>query len=140
MARGAGQVAQRAFVTVLLALAAAYGVSVTVTRESPDAALLRAYRRLLLRVHPDKGGTGDDQRTLQGARETWEKARHNAAGRPKAKSAPKRAARARPTAPSHDNHPGVPSNDLALPGAKKKGFRIRALGVLLTYHKVRDLA
>ena len=31
MARGAGQVAKRAFVTVLLALAAAYGVSATVT-------------------------------------------------------------------------------------------------------------
>ena len=65
---GAGAVAKRAFVTVLLALAAAYGVPVAVTRESPDAALLRAYRRLLLRVQPDRGGTGDDQRKLQGAR------------------------------------------------------------------------
>ena len=78
--RGAGAVAKRAFVTVLLALAAAYGVSVAVTRDSPDAALLRTYRRLLLRVHPDKGGTEEEQKKLQGAKETWERTRHNAAG------------------------------------------------------------
>ena len=73
--RGAGAVAKRPLspggvVTVLLALAAAYGVSVAVTRDSPDAALLRTYRRLLLRVHPDKGGTEEEQKKLQGAKET----------------------------------------------------------------------
>ena len=36
MAAGAQQAARRAFVTVLLALAAAYGVAVAANRDSPD--------------------------------------------------------------------------------------------------------
>ena len=58
----AAQKATRAFVKVLTALGRSYGVSVTVTRDSTDACLLRAYRRLLLKVHPDKGGTVQDER------------------------------------------------------------------------------
>ena len=44
MPAGAHQAARRAFVTVLLALAAAYGVAVAIDRDSPDASLLTAFQ------------------------------------------------------------------------------------------------
>ena len=50
------QLAKRAFVKVLLALAAQYSVSLQLTRDSPDAHLLPAFRRVVKKVHPDKGG------------------------------------------------------------------------------------
>ena len=52
-------VAKRALVKVLLSLATAYRVVTTVTRESADHAIVAAYKRLLLKVHPDKGGSAD---------------------------------------------------------------------------------
>ena len=59
------QSAKRAFVRVLTALGRSYGVPVAVTQDSTDACLLRAYRRLLLKVHPDKGGRKADAQRLQ---------------------------------------------------------------------------
>ena len=54
---GALQRAKRAFVGVLRSLATAYDVTVDITRDSADAAITRAYKRELPKVHPDKGGT-----------------------------------------------------------------------------------
>ena len=51
--------AKRAFVKVLLALAAAYRVTVRVTRDSADSAILTAYKKVALKAHPDKGGRTD---------------------------------------------------------------------------------
>ena len=48
------QLAQRAFVKVLLAIAAAYIVIMQVNRDSEDKKLLKAFRRVALKVHPDK--------------------------------------------------------------------------------------
>ena len=52
------QLAKCALVTVLLALAAVYGVLCTLDRESDDTAVKSAYKRIILRVHPDKGDQG----------------------------------------------------------------------------------
>ena len=78
--------AARAFASVLLALARAYGLQVGANRESKPEDLLRAYRRLLLKTHPDKGGKKADLQKLQAAKEKWDKARkaNAAAGRPRA--------------------------------------------------------
>ena len=59
---------KRVFVTLLFTLAVAYGVTLAVTRDSPDSAVQRAYRKLLLKVHPDKGGTAADAQKLQAER------------------------------------------------------------------------
>ena len=48
---------KRALVTVLLSLASAYGVTTDFNRDSEDAAILVAYRRVAKKVRPDKGGT-----------------------------------------------------------------------------------
>ncbi len=50
-----GQLAKRALVRVLLALAAVYGLVVNVSRDSADDAVKAAYRRVVRRTHPDKG-------------------------------------------------------------------------------------
>ena len=51
-------VAKRALVKVLVALAAVYSVVLeSFSRDSPDKDVLKVFRRVLLRVHPDKGGS-----------------------------------------------------------------------------------
>ena len=132
MPAGEPQKAKRALVAVLLALAAAYGVALAATRDSPDGELVRAYRRLLLRVHPDKGGTVADQQRLQAAKEAWDAVRSRPPG-PQAKA---KARAARPKAAAQRGALG-PAEDEAPP---RRGYRINGLGVLLTYNRVRDVA
>ena len=48
-------VAKRALVSVLLGFACAYRLAFTINRDSSDEDVLKAYRRALLKVHPDKG-------------------------------------------------------------------------------------
>ena len=51
---------------VLLALAAVYNVALVITRESADADVVKAYRNVLLKSLPDKGGKTEDQQSLHG--------------------------------------------------------------------------
>ena len=67
--------ATRAFVKVLLSLARVYELSVQANRHTPAEQLLKAYRRVLLKAHPDKGGKKEHVQELQAAKEKWEKAR-----------------------------------------------------------------
>ena len=65
------QAARRAFATVLLQLARAYSVSLAITRDSTDKQLEGAFKRLAVKVHPDKGGVASDFQQLNNARDTW---------------------------------------------------------------------
>ena len=65
------QAAKRALVTLLLALAAAYNVAISINRDSEDEAVKKAFRRVILKAHPDKGGAASDFRDLNNAREAW---------------------------------------------------------------------
>ena len=56
---------KRALVSVLLSLASAYCIITEINRDSEDDAILGAYRRVAKKVHPDKGGTKRQFRTLQ---------------------------------------------------------------------------
>ena len=76
MVASALQLAARAFVRVLLALASQYSVSLSVNRDSSPVVLLSAYRRLLKKAHPDKGGRKEDVQTLQSLKEEWDRARN----------------------------------------------------------------
>ena len=73
------QLAKRTLVSLLRSLGRAYGVPLTVTRDSADSAVTAAYRRNVLKVHPDKGGRVEDAQRLQGAKEAWDTAKRNAA-------------------------------------------------------------
>ena len=117
-------VATHAFVAVLLSLARAYQLAVDVNRDSSREQLLKAYKKVLLKVHPDKGGRKEDAQKLQTAREKWNAAQKSSApkaGRPRARAA-----------------------DGALVcqtgGKQRKDFRVNASVVLLTYQGFADLA
>ena len=78
MAVGPVQAAKRAFVRVLLALAVVYNVRLLITRDSSDTDVVKAYKKLSLKAHPDKGGKVEDQQALQEAKQAWEKAASDA--------------------------------------------------------------
>ena len=67
--------AKRALVHVLLSLATAYNIVVNVNRDSSNEELLKGYRRVALKAHPDKGGDKKQFQQLQAAKERWEDAR-----------------------------------------------------------------
>ena len=70
MAVSSAQRAQRALVSVLVSLAQAYGIALQVNRESVAAEVLKAYRQVAKRTHPDKGGRKRDfQRHCAGRRQ-----------------------------------------------------------------------
>ena len=79
--------AKRAFIKVLLQLAVTYAVKLSLSRDSPDDAVNAAYRQVSLKVHPDKGGTDDQQTALNAAREAWETAKVAAPGKGKKRKA-----------------------------------------------------
>ena len=74
MVLSAVQIATRAFVKLLLAFAAQYKVAVTISRDSAEKDILAAYRRVVKKAHPDKGGKKEDQQKLQDATVDWESA------------------------------------------------------------------
>ena len=63
--------AKRSFVTVLLSVASTYSVKVKVNRDSKDKDLLGAYRQVVKKAHPDKGGDKAKFQRLQAAKEAW---------------------------------------------------------------------
>jgi len=71
--------AKRAFIRVLLAFAAQYAVGVTVNRDSTDAEIVKAYRRVVRKVHPDKGGRDEDAKKLLAAKEEGDDAKKHTA-------------------------------------------------------------
>ena len=75
MVCSAALLAKRALVTLLHGLAAAYGLNIRCTRDSPDATILRAFRQVALKAHPDRGGDLSHQQQLNDARGAWEAAK-----------------------------------------------------------------
>ena len=120
--------ARRALVRVLLALAAAYGIVLSVTRDATDDAVLAAYKRVVRRAHPDKGGSKADTQKLLGAKEALDRAK---APRGRPRQADK---------PSRGDTVETNSLDQADPEQARKTFRIRSRVVLLTYNGIVDFA
>ena len=80
-------VAKRALVTLLLAMAVTYHVTLSnINRDSPDLTVLAAYRQVIKKAHPDRGGQVADARMLTAAREKWDLANQRN-GRPPKKKA-----------------------------------------------------
>ena len=115
------QAAKRALVTLLVAFARHYQVTLTISRESGDADVVKAFKKVVLKAHPDKGGRAGDASKLNDARDVWETAKKNVH-----------------PPPSNSHNRGPAAHDMNIsppvqPGAQQ-GFRINSLAVLLTYH------
>ena len=82
---------RRALVELILTLAALYRAVVIVNRDSCDSDVNKAVKKLLLKVHPDKGGSENDTKKLNAAKEKWDKAKKSK-GRPSGPQAGQRAA------------------------------------------------
>jgi hypothetical protein len=115
--------AKRAFVSVLLSLASTYGVSTQVNRESEDQDVLRAYRQVLKKAHPDHGGDTEKFQRLQTAKKAWSTQREK---------------------PPKNGAPFASADDLVLctlsADGPSGGARVRGLSVLLTYSGTWSLA
>ena len=70
--------------TLLKQLARKYKLTLDLNRQSSDAQLQAAFRRVVRWAHPDKRGSNEDMQGLNTARDAWEEARQstNTQGRP----------------------------------------------------------
>ncbi len=124
--------AKRALVKLLLQLAAAYHIALSLTRDSPATAVKSAFRKVAVKAHPDKGGGVEHQQALNAARDAWEAAAAEAPGRGKKRKAP-------------DAEQPAPSSEqvVELPVRKEKYltqlFRIQSVAVLLTFQKFVEM-
>ena len=106
--------AKRALVRVLKDLAATYSVALALNRDASDEDVRKAYKKVLLRAHPDKGGAHADvlRRVHDGPRvERAARGARGAAGRGRA-SARLRGGRA--------EGGGAPTRERRPHGAQKK--------------------
>ena len=70
------QLAKRALVTLLLAFARLYVVpGLGISHDSSDPDVEKAFKKIVRKVHPDKGGSVRDTQKLNSARELWDKDR-----------------------------------------------------------------
>ena len=151
MPSGGPTVALGAFARVLKDVARTYHVphGGLATRKVTRASALSVYKTLLRRAHPDKGGDASDFRKLVEAKETWD-ATCSTDQVPKARAAPatlRKPAAARPagfsrpggatSAPRASSTAVVESTPCVCRFCEEDnatGFRVRGLGVLLTYN------
>ena len=84
--------AKRELVKVLKELAAKYSITFafTLTRESSDEDVIKAFRRVSLKVHPDKKGDVQDFQKLNATNDAWQDLLKNAAAPARPASAPER--------------------------------------------------
>lgn len=123
MVASAVQLAKIALVSLLLALAQQYAVQIQLKREDDDSLVEAAFRKVVKRTHPDKGGKLADQQRLQSTRERWRALR---AARPTDRARPKVSSDLLPV-------------QVAEPSGSKPYF-IMSSSVLLTYHNLEASA
>ena len=114
---------KRALVSMLLQLAHAYGLTLSLNRDSSDDVMKTCFKKVMLRVHPDKpGGSEAKAKGLNDAWDKWTNARR-AKGRPPTRSTP---------------FHGGEMCAVPAPARKKKEFRVQAKAVMLTYQGLKD--
>ena len=109
------QAAKRFLVNLLLTFARHYQVQLTISRESDDKDVAKAFKKMILKAHPDKGGRDGDAQKLNTAREAWDDAKKTSKARPQ---------------PAAEPSPDDWTVSIAQP---KQNFRIQSVAVLLTY-------
>ena len=118
-------ITKRALVTLLRSLALAYGMTLSITRDSPDQDIHSAYRKVSRKTHPDRGGTVADQTALNNEHDAWQEA-CRAGGR----GGPRQAAGSARAVPVVTRRNGAQEDE--------RGYRFQSKGILLTYQKFPD--
>ena len=136
------QRSKRAFVQVILSLAAAYGLVTQVNRDSDDEAIKAAYRRVVRRVHPDKGGSVADAQRLQAVKDEWDATRKTSKqrGRPARRDQGQAAASTLEAHALHSPSAGALANISMEQPEQGPGFCFQATGVMFTYQGICDHA
>ena len=62
---------KRVLVSILLELARVYSLDLNLSRDAPDADVKRAFRRVIIKAHPDKGGSEAATKKLNEAWVKW---------------------------------------------------------------------
>ena len=113
--------AKRALGKRLRELAARYDVALTLTRDSSNKDVEKAFRKVSFKVHPDKGGVLLDFQRMSAANDAWQNLLKNTgpAGRPR----------------GHGRQPKPGSGKPWAVGVAKeeKVYRVQSQAVLLTY-------
>lgn len=127
--------AKRALVSVLCRLATFYSLALNLKRDSPDADVKRAFRRVSKKSHPDHGGDKGHQQQLNDAYASWESALRVGAEKEKKRETDKKA-----RAASKAQGSGASSDVVALQPWQqaRREFRFEAGAVLLTYQRFAD--
>ena len=114
--------AKRSLVKLLRATATKYQTETSVSRESCDKDVAKAFRTVSLRAHPDKAGDKEGYHKLTAAYDSWQSLLKNKrdVGRPKESSEQQRPKAAKPC-------------QLAC-ARQRKELQVRSQAVLLTYH------
>ena len=122
--------AKRALVTLLNSLAALYNLVLGVTRESSDADVRGAYKKLSRKCHPDRGGNGEHQKAVNAAHDAWQEAKKTAQTSKEQRNRDRRSSTS--TQGNTEVLPAWRQNKL------RKDFRFQSAAVLLTYQKFED--
>ena len=149
------QTAKRQFVKLLLTIAAAYGIVLGITRDSGDSDVSSAYRKVMRKAHPDKGGNVQDAKRLNDAKDIWEKAKtepSNKGGRPRKQQRPADDSQNRSPNSNQNTSPNDSQNTSSNPNTDQglaecadpeevfRTYRFQSLGILLTYNGIGDKA
>ena len=113
-------VAKRELVKVLKSLAAKYTIDLQLSRDSSDADVKKAFRKVSLKAHPDKGGAVADFQKLSLAKDCWQDACKN------------KAPRGRPAKPE-SQRPKSGKPWFVVSPEDRKVCRVRGAAVLFTY-------
>ena len=116
--------AKRALVKLLKSLALIYKVVLTLERDSTDAQVRTAFRKVSAKTHPDRGGDEEHQKTLNAAHDDWKDAAKASRGK---------------HGGSRDQQKRPPTGGLVhVLRREEKDFRFQSVAVLLTYQKFED--
>jgi hypothetical protein len=125
--------AKRELVKLLRSLALVYNLVSSLTRDAPDADVVKFFNQACRKTHPDKGGKLEHQKALNAARDKWEAAAKDAKGTHGGGK------RTKPDDPGGKRRkPDDPAGTLDAQRRAETGFRFQSLGVLLTYQKFAD--
>ena len=119
-------IAKRGLVKVLKDLAAKYHVNLTLSRESSNIDVTKAFRKLSLKTHPDKGGAEEDFKRLSSTNDTWQNLLKQSGnpGRPSKADEPERPKAGKPWTVHAPQ--------------EKKEFTVRSQAVLLTFQSFSE--